>query len=78
MSHPLVMLRGMTSRPSITIDCDDCTMQGTAACDDCVVTFICGRDPDEAVIIDAAEARAVRLLADAGLVPALRHRRRTG
>ena len=64
--------------PPITVDCDDCTMQGTAACDDCVVTFICGRDPDEAVIIDAAEARAVRLLADAGLVPALRHRRRTG
>lgn len=81
MSHPLVMLRGMRSEPSttpITIDCDDCTMQGTPACDDCVVTFICGREPDEAVIIDAAEARAVRLLAEAGLVPGLRHRRRTG
>jgi hypothetical protein len=64
--------------PPITISCDDCAMQGTPACDDCVVTFICGREPDEAVIIDAAEARAVRLLADAGLVPALRHRRRTG
>jgi hypothetical protein len=81
MSHPLVMLGHMRSDPtppSITIACDDCTMQGTTACDDCVVTFICGRDPDEAVIIDAAEARAVRLLADAGLVPGLRHRRRTG
>ena len=62
----------------ITISCDDCAMQGTSACDDCVVTFICGREPDEAVIIDAAEARAVRLLAEAGLVPGLRHRRRTG
>lgn len=64
--------------PPITISCDDCAMQGTSACDDCVVTFICGRQPDEAVIIDAAEARAVRLLAEAGLVPGLRHRRRTG
>jgi hypothetical protein len=64
--------------PPLSISCDDCTMQGTSACDDCVVTFICGREPDEAVIIDAAEARAVRLLADAGLVPGLRHRRRTG
>lgn len=64
--------------PPITISCDDCAMQGTSACDDCVVTFICGREPDEAVIIDAAEARAVRLLAEAGLVPGLRHRRRTG
>ncbi|HEX2038355.1 MAG TPA: hypothetical protein VHF47_01340 [Acidimicrobiales bacterium] len=64
--------------PPISISCDDCAMQHTAACHDCVVTFICGRDPDEAVIIDAAEARAVRLLAAAGLVPGLRHRRRTG
>lgn len=61
----------------ITISCDDCTMQGTPACDDCVVTFLCGREPDEAVIIDAAEARAVRMLAAAGLVPDLRHTKRT-
>lgn len=61
----------------LTIDCDDCRFHGTAACEDCVVSFICGREPDDALIIDAAEARAVRLLADAGLVPDLRHRRRT-
>ncbi len=59
------------------ISCDDCVMQHTSTCDDCVVTFICGRQPDDAVIIDAAEERAVRLLAGAGLVPALRHQRRT-
>ncbi len=58
------------------ISCDDCVMQHTAVCDDCVVTFICGRDPDEAVVIDAAEARAVRLLGDVGLVPRLRQVRR--
>lgn len=62
----------------LTIDCDDCTLAGTRACDDCVVTFLCGREPDEAVVIDVAEARAVRLLGQAGLVPALRHSRRTG
>lgn len=62
----------------LTIDCDDCSFAGTACCDDCVVTFLCGREPDEAVVIDVAEARAVRLLGQAGLVPALRHRRRTG
>ncbi len=54
------------------ISCDDCVMQDTAVCADCVVTFICGREPDEAVVIDAAEARAVRLLGEAGLVPRLR------
>ncbi len=59
------------------ISCDDCVMQDTPACEDCVVTFICGRQPDDAVVIDAEEERAVRLLARAGLVPDLRHRRRT-
>lgn len=60
------------------ISCDECVMQHTDACDDCVVTFICNREPDEAVIIDAAEARAVRMLGEAGLVPRLRQVRRTG
>ncbi len=63
---------------SLTIDCDDCVMQGTSVCQDCVVTFLCEHDPDEAVVIDADEARAVRLLSSAGLVPGLRHQRRTG
>ena len=62
---------------SITISCDDCRMQGTTACDDCVVTFLCGREPDEALIIDAGEERAVRMLSRVGLVPALRHRPRS-
>jgi len=62
----------------MTISCDDCTMQHTSACDDCVVTFICGREPDDAVVIDVAEARAVRLLSDAGLVPKLRYSRHAG
>lgn len=53
-------------------------MQHTDACDDCVVSFICGREPDEAVVFDADEARALRLLGGAGLVPGLRHVRRTG
>lgn len=53
-------------------------MRQTEVCDDCVVTFICDREPDDAVVIDVAEARAVRLLADAGLIPRLRHARDTG
>ena len=63
---------------SFTISCGDCSMRESDACADCVVTFICDREPDDAVVIDAAEARAVRLLADAGLVPRLRHARDTG
>lgn len=62
---------------SFTISCEDCVARDTDACGDCVVTFVCGREPSDALIIDADEERAVRLLAGAGLVPALRHERRT-
>jgi len=58
---------------SLTIDCDTCVMQHTDACEDCVVSFVIGREPGEALVIDVAAARAVRLLAGAGLVPGLRH-----
>ena len=66
----------MTS--TITVSCDDCRLEGTAACDDCLVSFVLARDPDDAVIFDADEARAVRLLSDAGLVPGLRFSSRAG
>jgi hypothetical protein len=56
---------------SFTIDCRDCVMRRTSACADCVVTFVC--DGDAALVLDLAEARAVRLLAAAGLVSPLRH-----
>ena len=59
----------------LVIDCQDCIGPSVGACDDCVVTFLCDRDPDDAVVIDVAEERALRLLADAELVPRLRHRR---
>jgi hypothetical protein len=60
------------------IDCDDCAMQDTSACGDCVVTFICSREPGEAVVVDVEEERALRMLGTAGLLPRLRHVRRTG
>ena len=70
--------RGATRSPlegPLTISCDDCVMQHTDACEDCLVTFICSRAPDDAVVIDADEARAMRAMSEVGLVPKLRHRR---
>ena len=58
---------------AFTIDCADCMHRDTSVCDDCVVSFIVGRQPDDAVVVDASEARAVRLLEQAGLVPGVRH-----
>jgi hypothetical protein len=60
---------------AFTIDCADCSFQHTSVCDDCVVSFIVGRQPEDAIVVDAAEARAVRLLEQAGLVPGVRHSR---
>lgn len=68
----------MGATETVEIDCDACAMQGTSACDDCVVTFLLGREPDDAVVIDAEEARAMRMLERAGLLPALRFEGRTG
>ena len=58
---------------SFTVDCADCAHRSTAVCDDCVVSFIVGRAPEDALVVDADEARAVRLLERAGLVPGVRH-----
>lgn len=58
---------------SMTIDCGECVMRATSACDDCVVSFVVEREPGSALVIDVAEERAVRMFARAGLVPGLRH-----
>lgn len=65
----------MTRSDDVRVDCDQCVMQHTTACDDCVVSFIVSRRPGKAVVFDVAEARALRSLSSAGLVPELRHRR---
>jgi len=63
---------------SLSISCDDCVLQGTPACDDCVVTFLLDSPAAGGIVVDVAEARAVRMLQRAGLVPELRFHRRVG
>jgi len=65
-------------RGPLVISCDECVMQHTDTCDDCLVSFILDRQPGDAVVIDAEEARAVRMLTAVGLVPGPRHVRRAG
>ncbi len=66
----------MTSPDSTVIDCQSCVARATAACADCVVTFLCDEPTDVPVVLDSGEVRALRVLAGAGLVPRLRHRAR--
>jgi hypothetical protein len=63
---------------NLRIDCDECVMRATNACDDCVVSFIVGREPGDAIVVDVAEQRALKTLGEAGLVPRLRHQARAG
>jgi hypothetical protein len=60
----------------LTISCDDCSMQCTSACDDCVVSFVLRNESDdsEPLVLDLDQARVVRLLGKAGLVPDLKYR----
>lgn len=57
----------------MVISCDDCAMQYTDVCADCVVTHVLGADV-HGVVFDVRTEQVVRLLVGAGLVPALRHR----
>ena len=73
-SVPPVSAASPDGGADLTIDCDECTRRDRGECADCVVTFLLDRDPEDAVVIDAAEARALQLLEGAGLVPGLRFR----
>jgi hypothetical protein len=54
----------------VLIDCDSCTVRGSA-CTDCVVTVLLGMPPVGAEL-DATERAAISALAGVGLVPPLR------
>ncbi len=60
----------------LSIDCGECVMAHTDACEDCIVSFIVNREPGDAIVIDVEEQRSLRLLSSAGLVPESRHRAR--
>lgn len=49
-------------------------MRNTDACGDCMMSVLCDAPSEGAVILNLQELREIRLLAQAGLVPTLRHR----
>jgi len=55
----------------VIIDCNQCAMQHTSACDDCVVSVVLGMEPGP-LELNGDEAAALDHLADAGLVAPLR------
>lgn len=53
------------------IDCNECAMQDTEACRDCVVSFVL-HDLEGPLEVDEDQAGALEVLAEVGLVPELR------
>jgi hypothetical protein len=64
----------MPSEPILVISCDTCVMRNTDACSDCMMSVLCEPEDSGAVVLSLEELREIRLLAQAGLVPTLRHR----
>lgn len=60
----------------LSIDCEGCRMAATAACTDCLVTYVCDDGAGAAVVVDLHEYRAIRSLQRHGLLP--EHRRASG
>ena len=60
--------------PVLVISCDTCIMRQTDACNDCMMSVLCDVEEFEAVVLNLQELRDIRVLAQAGLVPTLRHR----
>ncbi len=55
----------------MVIDCNECRMQYTEACQDCVVTHVL-HDLAGPLELDPEQAEALDLLADVGLIAPLR------
>lgn len=67
MSHPRPTL--LAQEDIMLIDCEQCAMKDTVACDECVVTCLLGDGPMD---VTDTESQALENLAEEGLVPRLR------
>ena len=65
--HPSAMRPEL--RADVVISCAECSLQNSSACSDCVVTFVCGTS----VAFGAAEADALAMFQEAGLLPGSQH-----
>ena len=61
------------SKKYLSIDCESCPLINTDLCDDCLVTFICDRDPKAAVIVSLEEWKSMKSMTKVGLLPELRN-----
>ena len=68
--------RGIVSDIELSISCTDCVRRFTPDCEDCLVTFVLGDEPEE-LTLSPQLADAAGLLTSHGMIPRLKFRRVT-
>lgn len=66
--------RGIVSDIELSISCTDCVRRFTPDCEDCLVTFVLGDEPEE-LTLSPQLADAAGLLTSQGMIPRLKFRR---
>ena len=66
----------MTHEIELSISCHDCVRRGTPDCEDCLVSFVLGEEPD-VLVMTSRDADVVQLFTAQGMIPRLKFQRRT-
>lgn len=66
--------RGIVSGIELSISCTDCVRRSTPDCEDCLVTFVLGDQP-EALTLSTELASVAGLLSSQGMIPRLKFHR---
>ncbi len=66
--------RGIVSGIEVSISCGDCVRRSTPDCEDCLVSYVLGDQP-ETLTMSAELADVAGMLSREGLVPRLKFRR---
>lgn len=66
--------RGIVSGIELSISCTDCVRRSTPDCEDCLVTFVLGDQPEE-LTLSPELADVAGLLSSQGMIPRLKFHR---
>ena len=66
--------RGIVSGIELSISCVECVRRSTPDCEDCLVTFVLGDQPEE-LTLSPELADAAIMLSSQGMIPRLKFRR---
>ena len=66
--------RGIVSGIELSISCTDCVRRSTPDCEDCLVSFVLGDQPEE-LTLNSELAVVAGLLSSQGMIPRLKFHR---